>query len=105
MKVPATIHRERHQPAAMLAEFDCQGGWHAPRSPQPIVLQSVVMRQEVRLPRSWGTSGAGFGWPAKGIVPRLRAHPAEVQKLSRFRQAVAEVPQIGIKVLPIDFDL
>jgi predicted nucleic acid-binding protein len=48
---------------------------------------------------------AQFGWPAKGIAPRLRQHPAEVQKLSRFRLAVDEVRQIGIRVFPIDFDL
>lgn len=48
---------------------------------------------------------AQFGWPVKGIAPRLRQHPSEVQKLTRFRQAVDEVPRIGIHVLPIDFDL
>ncbi len=46
-----------------------------------------------------------LGWPAKGIVARLRQHPAEVQKLTRFRQAVDDLPQIGVKVLPIDFSL
>jgi predicted nucleic acid-binding protein len=46
-----------------------------------------------------------FGWPARGIAPRLRQHPTEVQKLSRFRLAVDEVRQIGIQVFPIDFDL
>lgn len=48
---------------------------------------------------------AQFVWPAKGIVLRWRHHPAEVQKLSRFRQAVDEVPQMGIQVLPIDLPL
>ncbi len=48
---------------------------------------------------------AQLGWPAKGIALRLRQNPAEVQKLTRFRNAVDEVPQIGIQVLPIDFDL
>jgi predicted nucleic acid-binding protein len=43
-----------------------------------------------------------FGWPAKGIGQRLRKHPADVQKLTRFRQAVEEVAQIGIQVLPIE---
>ena len=45
---------------------------------------------------------AQLGWQAKGIGARLRTHPAEIQKLSRFRQAVDEVPQMGIQVLPID---
>jgi predicted nucleic acid-binding protein len=46
---------------------------------------------------------AQLGWQAKGIATRLRKHPAEVQKLTRFRQAVDEVPQMGLQVLPIDF--
>jgi predicted nucleic acid-binding protein len=48
---------------------------------------------------------AQFGWSAKGIGPRLRGHPAEVQKLIRFQQAVAEVSQVGLQVLPIDLYL
>jgi predicted nucleic acid-binding protein len=43
-----------------------------------------------------------FGWPLKGIIDRLRKHPAEVQKLTRFRQAIDEVPRLGIEVLPIE---
>ena len=43
-----------------------------------------------------------FGWPLAGITHRLRKHPAEVQKLTRFRQAMDEVPQLGIEVLPIE---
>jgi predicted nucleic acid-binding protein len=42
-----------------------------------------------------------FGWPAKGIAHRLRQHPAEVQKLSRFQQTVAEIRQMGIQVLSV----
>lgn len=45
---------------------------------------------------------AQFGWLAKGIAQRLRKHPADVQKLMRFRQAVDDVIQVGIQVLPID---
>lgn len=48
---------------------------------------------------------AQFGWPAKGIGTRLRQFPQEVRKLTRYLQAVANVPQMGIKVLPVDFDL
>jgi predicted nucleic acid-binding protein len=44
---------------------------------------------------------ARFGWPAKGIAGRLRKHPAEVQQLSRSRQAVDELTLIGLDVLPI----
>jgi predicted nucleic acid-binding protein len=46
-----------------------------------------------------------FGWPAKGIAPRLRKHPADVQKLTRFQQTVDDVPQMGLQVLPLDFPL
>ena len=45
---------------------------------------------------------AQFGWPAKGIAARLRKHPAEIQQLTRFRQAAQEISQVGIRVLPID---
>jgi len=48
---------------------------------------------------------AQFNWPAKGIAARLRNNPAEVQKLTRFRQAVQEISQLGIRVLPIDLPL
>jgi predicted nucleic acid-binding protein len=43
-----------------------------------------------------------FGWPAKGIARRLRYHSAEVQQLSRSRQAVDEITLIGLDVLPVD---
>jgi predicted nucleic acid-binding protein len=43
-----------------------------------------------------------FSWPLKGITDRLRKHSAEVQKLTRFRQAIDEVPRLGIEVLPIE---
>ena len=45
------------------------------------------------------------GLPAKGIAAYLRQHPAEVQKLSRYRQAVDLVPQMGIQVMSLDFPL
>jgi predicted nucleic acid-binding protein len=43
-----------------------------------------------------------FGWPLAGITRRLRKHPAEIQKLTRFRQAIDEIPRLGIEVLPIE---
>ena len=46
-----------------------------------------------------------FGWLAKGIAPRLRQQPAAIQQLTRFRQAVEEIPRIGIQVLSVDFSL
>jgi predicted nucleic acid-binding protein len=46
-----------------------------------------------------------FNWPQTGIAARLRKHPAEVQQLTRFRQATDSVSQAGIQVLPIDVAL
>jgi predicted nucleic acid-binding protein len=37
-----------------------------------------------------------------GITRRWQKHPAEIQKLSRFRQAIDEVPRLGIEVLPVE---
>ncbi len=41
-----------------------------------------------------------FGWPARGIAPRLRKHPAEVQQLIRSRQALDEIGLLKMDVLP-----
>ena len=38
-----------------------------------------------------------LGWTGPGITKRLRRHPTEIQKLSRFRQAVQQVPGFGIQ--------
>ena len=43
-----------------------------------------------------------LGWPLAGITRRLNAHPAEVQKLTRFRQAIDDIPRLGVEVLPVD---
>ena len=45
------------------------------------------------------------GWPAAGIVQRLRKHLVEVQQLSEFRIAIQEVPVVGIQVLTVPPDL
>jgi predicted nucleic acid-binding protein len=42
-----------------------------------------------------------FGWPFPGIAQRLRQHPAQVQTLTRFRQAIQEVPRYRVQVVPI----
>ena len=44
---------------------------------------------------------AQFGWPAGGIAQRLQRHPDQLRQLTRFRQAVDEIPAFGIQVLPI----
>jgi predicted nucleic acid-binding protein len=48
---------------------------------------------------------ATLGWAAKGIVPRLRHNPAEVQKLVRFRQGIDDIAGMGVHVLPLDLSL
>ncbi len=40
-----------------------------------------------------------FGWPFAGIVRRMKRHPAEVQKLTGFHQALQIVVDSKIKVL------
>jgi predicted nucleic acid-binding protein len=42
-----------------------------------------------------------FGWPFAGIGNRLRSNPAEVQKLTVFRRAAADILQSRIQVLTI----
>jgi predicted nucleic acid-binding protein len=48
---------------------------------------------------------AAFGWPYAGIAQRLGNHPAQVQSLSRFRQAISEVFRYGLRVLTIPPDM
>jgi predicted nucleic acid-binding protein len=43
-----------------------------------------------------------FSWPLAGITGRLQKHPAEIQKLTRFRQAIDEIPRLGIEVQPVE---
>ncbi len=49
-------------------------------------------------------AAAMFGWTAK-VVARLKQQPAIVQKLTRFRQAIEDIPRLGIQVLTIPPDL
>ena len=42
-----------------------------------------------------------YGWPMTGIAYRLQRHPAETMALTRFRQAVEDVPNFGVQVLSI----
>jgi predicted nucleic acid-binding protein len=43
-----------------------------------------------------------LGLPLAGVTKRLQNHPSEVQKLRRFRQAIDDIPRLGVEVLPID---
>lgn len=42
-----------------------------------------------------------FGWPFPGIAQRLRRHPAEIQQLLLFRQALDNIVRIGIHIVPV----
>ena len=42
-----------------------------------------------------------FGWPYKGIAQRLARHPAEIAKLSAFRQAIDDVIAFGLQVVSV----
>jgi predicted nucleic acid-binding protein len=46
-----------------------------------------------------------FGRPFAGIVGWLQKHPTSVQQLTRFRQAIREVPRYRIQILTILPDL
>jgi predicted nucleic acid-binding protein len=46
-----------------------------------------------------------FGWPIPGMANRLRRHPAEVQQLTEFRQAVERVAQSRVQVLDVSLSL
>ena len=43
-----------------------------------------------------------FAWKSAGIALRLRNHPAQVQTLKRFRQAIQEIPLFGIRIVTVD---
>ena len=45
-----------------------------------------------------------FGWKSK-VAHNLRQQPVNVQQLTKFRQAIQQVPQLGIQVLAIEFPL
>ena len=42
-----------------------------------------------------------LSWPLTGIAHRLKRHPPEIQRLSRYRQAQDEITAIGAQILPI----
>jgi predicted nucleic acid-binding protein len=45
-----------------------------------------------------------FGWKSK-VVDHLKRQPAELQKLTTFREAIEKVPQIGVQIITIPVDL
>lgn len=42
-----------------------------------------------------------LGWPATRLAARLRKHHAEIPKLTVYVQALGQIAQIGIQVLPV----
>lgn len=42
-----------------------------------------------------------FGWPLTNIASRLKRRHSEISRLTRFRQAIDEIRQLGIRVIPI----
>jgi len=46
-------------------------------------------------------ASALWGWPFAGIANRLRRHPAEVRRLTAYRQAIDNIPHLQIQVLTI----
>ncbi len=45
-----------------------------------------------------------LGWPYAGIGRRLRNNPAEIRKLTRFRQMLHEILAVGVQVLHVTSD-
>jgi len=50
-------------------------------------------------------ASAQFGWPFAGIGNRLRTNPAEVRKLTAFRQAIDNILKSKLHILTIARDL
>jgi predicted nucleic acid-binding protein len=50
-------------------------------------------------------ASALFGWPLTGMANRLRRHPAEVQRLTAFRQAIERIAQSRVQVLAVTVPL
>jgi predicted nucleic acid-binding protein len=42
-----------------------------------------------------------FGWSMTGIAHRLERHPSEVQNLARYRQALDDISQLGMQIVPV----
>ena len=43
-----------------------------------------------------------FGWPLAGVTRRLQKNLSEIPKLTRFRQAIDEIPSLGVEVLAVE---
>jgi predicted nucleic acid-binding protein len=45
------------------------------------------------------------GWPLTGLAARLRKHHGDISKLTIYRQAITDIAQAGIRILPISQSL
>ena len=45
-----------------------------------------------------------LGWPATGIAPRLRRHPAEIQQLTDFRAAIETIHNSKMQIFSVPSD-
>jgi uncharacterized protein len=43
---------------------------------------------------------AVLNWTSGSITQKLKDNPAEIPKLSRFRQAILDIPSFGVQLLP-----
>jgi len=46
-------------------------------------------------------ASAVLGWPIKGVLKRLKQHPNEISKLTAFRQAIEDIPKLGVQILMV----
>jgi predicted nucleic acid-binding protein len=46
-----------------------------------------------------------LGWTGTGITRRLRRHPDEIQKLTRFQRSIQAIAGFGIEIVPITASL
>jgi predicted nucleic acid-binding protein len=42
-----------------------------------------------------------FGWPYQGIAARLRRHPQQFRQLAGFRQSLAQIERLALRVVSI----
>src|SRR5438132_7353575 len=66
-----------------------------------VVFTSTHILSEVAHRLMTFEAAAVLGWPNKGVVKRLKQHPNELAKLVAFRQAIEDIPKLGIQVLMI----
>lgn len=87
---------------------------HATRGPACRQLMERIARQEVSASTSADVlsdvahrvmtleATVSFGWPLAGIASRLKQKPNAIQQRSRFRQAIEEIVQFGVRLLPTE---